>query len=263
MAFIDNIAVDSTPAIGGGRDIDVITAEILTYKSHIAESIYEIGKCLNEAKAQLSHGFWLDWLANGVNFSEATAQRFMRLAKEYPNPSALTDLGLSKALALLALPKAERNIFIEEFHLIAGVEKSVGEMSTRELAKIIGEQKNGALANHHPVKPTERYPYPLMLHTTEFESAPVTMTVSAVDIEHVQNCIDSILNCLASQTADTNLREEYYLLLRFVCEETLHRIPKTEEYVTDENILENDNVASSSRIFSKILAKGRAMIWKP
>ena len=96
------------------RPIETITAEILVYKNQAGAALLEIGRRLMEAKAQLGHGEWLTWLTEAVEFSEATAQRFMRIAREYPNPSTLTDLGASKALALLAIPAEDREAFAEE-----------------------------------------------------------------------------------------------------------------------------------------------------
>lgn len=122
------------------RPIEVITTEILLFKQQAGAAILEIGKRLIEAKEQLQHGEWLPWLEEQVEFSEATAQRFMRLAKEYSNPSPVTDLGVSKALVLLALPASERDEFVGEKHMVNGEEKSVSEMSKRELEKVIRER---------------------------------------------------------------------------------------------------------------------------
>ncbi len=122
------------------RPIEVITEEINFYKARAGESILEIGKRLTEAKAQLQHGEWLEFLSEKVSFSEASAQRFMRIAKEYSNPSPVTDLGVSKALLLLALAEEEREEFISEKHEVNGKEKTVEEMSKRELEKVIKER---------------------------------------------------------------------------------------------------------------------------
>lgn len=132
--------MEQTAGTPVARDIGVITAEILLYKRQAGTSILEIGRRLNEAKAQLSHGEWLPWLEHQVEFSEASAQRFMRLAREYPNPSPVTDLGVAKALQLLALPAEEREVFVAEPHEVDGEEKTVLEMSKRELAKAIRER---------------------------------------------------------------------------------------------------------------------------
>lgn len=122
------------------RDIEVITGEILFFKAQAGGAILEIGRRLIEAKEQLDHGQWLGWLAEKVEFSEASARRFMRLAREYPNRSPVIDLGVSKALALLALPESEREDFISETHQVNGEEKTVQEMSRRELEQAIRER---------------------------------------------------------------------------------------------------------------------------
>lgn len=121
------------------RNIETITTEILDYKKRAEESIIEIGKCLIEAKKNLNHGEWLPWLHNKVDFSEVTAQRFMRIAKEFSNPSSVTDLGFTKAFTLLTLEEDERKQFIAEVHEINGAEKSVYDMTKRELEQVIAK----------------------------------------------------------------------------------------------------------------------------
>lgn len=122
------------------RPIEVITAEICFYKQQACASFIEIGRRLIEAKEQLSHGEWLPWLEEKVEFSAVMAQRFMRLAREYSNASPVTHLGASKALALLALPDSEREEFVAEKHSVNGEEKTVEEMSKRELEQAIRER---------------------------------------------------------------------------------------------------------------------------
>lgn len=122
------------------RDIDTITAEINFFKRQAAESIYEIGTRLIEAKTQLNHGEWLPWLRSEVEFSEASAQRYMQLAREYGKTRTVRDLGVSKALQLLALPASEREEFITETHEVNGEEKSVSEMTKKELEQAIKDR---------------------------------------------------------------------------------------------------------------------------
>lgn len=122
------------------RPIEVITSELQFYKAQAGGALLEIGKRLLEAKEQLAHGEWLPWLRDKAEFSEATAQRFMRLAKEYANPSRVTDLGAYKALVLLALPASERDEFIEGKHEVNGTEKSVFDMTKKELEQAVRER---------------------------------------------------------------------------------------------------------------------------
>lgn len=114
------------------RDIEAVTCEILHLKQELARNIVDIGLRLIEAKEMLSHGEWLPWLKENVYFSEATAQRYMKVAMEFPNPALVRDLGVRKALALLELPPSEREIFAEENNVI--------DMTSRELEKAIRER---------------------------------------------------------------------------------------------------------------------------
>ncbi len=123
------------------RPIEVITQEIQFYKGQATMAIIEIGRRLEEAKLRVPHGQWGDWLKNEVQFSERTAQNFMRIAREYPNPQTVAFLGnsMSKALALLTLPPEEREDFIQETHVIDGQEKTVADMSSREMERLVKE----------------------------------------------------------------------------------------------------------------------------
>ena len=122
------------------RTIEIITSEIWLYKRQLGESILEIGQRLIEAKSRLPHGEWLPWLSEKVDFSETTAQRFMKVARGYSNPALVTDLGLSKAMKLLELPDSDRYEFIGETHSINGSEKTVFDMSKRELEQAIKDR---------------------------------------------------------------------------------------------------------------------------
>ena len=123
------------------RPIEVITQEINFYKSQAGNAIIEIGKRLHEAKLTLPHGAWGAWLQNEVEFSERTAQNFMRIAKEYRNPQLIADMGNSatKALLLLSLPAEEREEFVGEAHEIDGEEKTVAAMTTKEMERLLKE----------------------------------------------------------------------------------------------------------------------------
>ena len=115
-----------------GRTIETITDEILDAKRTGGEAILTIGRCLIEAKDMLPHGEWLPWLNEQVELSERTAQKFMKLAREWSNPNTLADLGASKALMLLALPEGEREQFVEDHNVI--------DMSARQLKEAIRER---------------------------------------------------------------------------------------------------------------------------
>lgn len=104
----------------------------------------EIGRRLNEAKEILKHGEWLPWLERETDISERQAQRYMKVFNEYgaaqlglfgpeTNATTLSDLPISKALALLSVPESEREAFAEEVNAEA--------ISTRELEDAIAARK--------------------------------------------------------------------------------------------------------------------------
>ena len=132
MSTTRQIETVEAQAPAEGRTIEAITGEILELKQRGGEVILDIGRRLLEAKGMLPHGEWLPWLNERVEFSERTAQKFMRLAQKWSNPSALADLGATKALMLLALPEEEREGFMEDHNVI--------DMSARQLEQAIRER---------------------------------------------------------------------------------------------------------------------------
>lgn len=127
------------------RDIEVITREIKTAVRAAGENILTVGRGLIEVKEQLSHGDWLLWLEREVNFSEATAQNYMKLARRFSNPETFRDLGYSKALVLLSLPEYAMAEYIEVPHMVNGEEKTVADMSVRELKAALIKERDAAL----------------------------------------------------------------------------------------------------------------------
>lgn len=129
------------------REIGVITQEIrqLCQQAQATALMYivEIGRRLVEAKGALQHGEWGGWLKNEVGFSQSTAENYMRLFEEY-GASQITIFGASvdsqtfaklpysKALALLAVEREEREKFAEE----VGAE----DLSVKDLKAAIAER---------------------------------------------------------------------------------------------------------------------------
>ena len=123
------------------RSPEELAVAISFYKAQTVQNVIEIGRCLIEAKAQLDHGQWETWLRDIAEIGLRQAQLFMRLANEMgPKTKTFSFLSYSKALALLAVPADEREEFIEATHTVAGQEKTVDEMSVRELKKVIKER---------------------------------------------------------------------------------------------------------------------------
>ena len=114
-------------------DINVISAEINSYKQIAGQSIWEIGRRLNYVKKNdLSHGGFINWLSTiGMDRYEAT--RFMKVATELPNVGTFAQLG-NKALYLIAtLPEEERT---KQHEISKGEIKTPDQMTVRELSEL-------------------------------------------------------------------------------------------------------------------------------
>lgn len=127
------------------RTPDVIAAEINNIKRQTMKMLLynsiEIGRCLVEAKACVPHGEWSNWLEKNVDYSQSTANNLMRIYEEYGQTSllgqnaksqALGNLGYTQAIALLGVPREDREKFVKEH--------DIENMSTRELQKAIKER---------------------------------------------------------------------------------------------------------------------------
>ena len=130
----------AAPQLPTERTIDQITVEINWYKQQTVQNIIEIGRRLIEAKAMLPHGTWMPWLEQSVELTQSTANRFMKVAREFSNSAPVRNLDYSKLLALIQVPADEREEFLAESHLVDGEEKTVDEMSRREIETAIRER---------------------------------------------------------------------------------------------------------------------------
>ena len=130
------------------RDLTRLTKEIQYYwrKGQVAvlDCALEMGRRLTDAKGLLPHGSFRAWVEENFEFSHSSANSYMKLFDEYgadqltlfgavTESQTFANLPYTKALALLAVPKEER----EEFAKEVGAE----DLSVRELKKVIEEKK--------------------------------------------------------------------------------------------------------------------------
>lgn len=114
------------------NDLNVITAEINSYKQVAGQAIFEIGKRLRHVKKNdLVHGKFGKWLES-IDMNHNTANRFMKISSEL-NSDTYHNLG-SNALYLIATISEEER---EKEHTLAnGETKTPDEMTVRELQEI-------------------------------------------------------------------------------------------------------------------------------
>ena len=129
------------------RNIDTVTEEILSIKAYAQKTAIvcaiELGRRFKEAKSMLPHGEWGIWLEEKVEFSQSTVNNYMKIFEEYgseqislfgatPLSQSVEKLNYTQAIMLLAIPREEREEFIEQ--------NDVENLSVRELNKLIKER---------------------------------------------------------------------------------------------------------------------------
>lgn len=146
----EEYGMTASPAVAAStqptdRTVAIVTLEIRTLQRQAQQVVLgyaiEIGRRLEEVKAMLPHGQWGEYLKNEVDYSQSTANNFMRIYREYgadqqsffggvAKSQSFANLTYTKALRLLAIPdEEERERFIAE-HDVEG-------MSNRELNKAL------------------------------------------------------------------------------------------------------------------------------
>lgn len=114
-------------------DLNVITAEINSFKQIAGQSIWEIGRRLNYVKEHdLAHGQFIEWV-NSIGFDRTEAYRFMKVANELPNVETLQHLGTTALYLITQIPEEERE---KEHTTSKGETKTVDEMTVRELQEL-------------------------------------------------------------------------------------------------------------------------------
>lgn len=114
-------------------NIEKTTTEILMLKDQTAQNIIEIGKRLLNVKENLEHGEFKKWVKEKIQFTDRTAQRFMQIAREFPNTTAMSHLGSTKLFLLAGLDEEDREEVMQN--------NNVEDMTTRELEQVIKEKK--------------------------------------------------------------------------------------------------------------------------
>lgn len=215
-------AATSTELSTNVQRVETITTEILQHKRQVAHSFIQIGLLLDEARGRLKkEGQRLYWLKNSVDISPRMAQRYIQVAQAFPDATAMSHLGMTKALALLALPEAQRENFINELHEVNGKQKTVSNMSVRELHRAIHEkmeldklddvsaEEDGKIANKDEKSPSKLLPVvhrknqnPAGQNCPEKQTEPSGFGKLTAGIESAQTYLDSIVKLLERQGAN-------------------------------------------------------------
>ena len=93
--------------------LEVRAERIRHLQADVQRGIIEIGFELLAAKSQVGHGGWADWLQNEFDWTQQTANRFMRVAERFGKLNNVVQFKPSTLQAMLALPAGDEEAFIE------------------------------------------------------------------------------------------------------------------------------------------------------
>ena len=108
-------------------------------QADVQRGIIAIGFELIAAKKEIRHGGWAEWLADNFDWTQQTANRFMRVAERFGKLNNVVQFKPSTLQLMLALPDGDEEAFIEAQ---ARAGKPLENQSAREVQKSIEEWKS-------------------------------------------------------------------------------------------------------------------------
>lgn len=173
-----------------GRTVAEITADIQINYRNAKASIIQIGRDLVEVKQMLQHGEWLPYL-EGLNISVSSAENYMRYAAEASADDKLAALPYSAAMALIALPEAQRKEVQEhdlEGKSAAEIKRLIAEVK-KEKARADAEAQRAEEAQ----RSAEMNASSLKNAIKELENRPViTETVAPDDYDDLKGAVEKL-----------------------------------------------------------------------
>lgn len=211
-------------------DLNVITAEINSYKQVAGQAIFEIGKRLKHVKENdLVHGEWKIFLES-TKMSKSQADRFMRVYSEFET-GKLPDVGniaLSVLYEIATLPEPERE---KEHTLPSGETKTPDEMTVRELQEVKRQLKKAREAEADALerlKNTEKRSAEIIEREVIKEVVPDEIQRSILEKEEalqrleeqITNQKDEIRILKNSKSSDEKSRQEELKYLNYEANKT-------------------------------------------
>lgn len=131
------------------NNLSQIELEISHHKQIAGQSIWEIGRRLNHVKENdLAHGKFMEWL-NKINLNWSEANRMMKIAKELPNYSTLSNLGSTALYLIATLPDEEKEEQIQRIE--DGDTPTVRELQEVKRKLQLSQQANKLLRDENEV----------------------------------------------------------------------------------------------------------------
>lgn len=199
-----------------GRTAATIAAEIRTLDSQgkrlCLMYVFEIGKRLVEAKEMVGHGGWGDYLRTQVDYSQDTANKYMRLYREYSengqleNSDAIMSLDFSKAYKLLALPAEEREQFMQD--------NSVENMTVKELEQAIRDRDAAIFDKETAQNEAQQAQADSLAAQRKVETMRREVAASKTVAENLQREVDQLNERLNKATASVDKAKQQLKALK-------------------------------------------------
>ncbi|HIZ53092.1 MAG TPA: DUF3102 domain-containing protein [Candidatus Enterococcus avicola] len=196
------------------NDLNIITAEIKTWKNFAGMSVWEIGKRIKHVKVNdLAHGQYIKWLDSiGMERSEAT--RYIKIADELPNDDTWQHLSTRAMYLITTLPAEQKE---EQIQRVENGEKpTVKEIEdikrkNREQEQKLKEQSNQLKAKNDQIEMQAR----MIDDLNEQEPQVVEKTVEVVpsDYEQLKASNNDLQKQLSSVQNDLKMKKMQYDLL--------------------------------------------------
>lgn len=124
---MDEIATTQQSAL---TPLHVLAQEARVYSESFVLNTLNLGRVLTEAKQQVKHGEWADWVReNAGGMSVRNAQQFMQAYARFGNKEAFAGIDRSKMYKMLSLPAGTEEAFVEQ--------NDVANMSSREVEEAV------------------------------------------------------------------------------------------------------------------------------
>lgn len=117
--------------------IAVLAEEARIYSESMAMNMLNLGRVFTEAKKQVAHGEWGDWVQRYSGMSARSAQQLMAIYSRFGDKPAFAGVEKSKMYKMLALPEGTEEAFAEKNDLSAMTSREV-----EEAVKRVREQAN-------------------------------------------------------------------------------------------------------------------------
>lgn len=183
-----------------------IELEINHHKQIAGQSIWEIGRRLNHVKEHdLAHGQFMEWVEKlGINQPEAN--RMMRVAKELPNSSTLSNLGSTALYLIATLPGDEKQTQLDRI-------ENGDNPTVRELQEVKRQLKLSQADNERLKVQNENLAEQALSKTEKVVEKEVVKEVVPEDYQETKKLNKTLLdkNKELQQTIDYALEHEEYL----------------------------------------------------